>query len=207
MSKTKKTKKFKLNPIAIIALVLCAVVAVYCGTTAWITSGAPINPLRFVQLQDFDYVVEYSTDSSTWTVINGTVDLDYDDVSSLENIKIRVTQNGSGVAFARLRLVHEWKITNGNTVSRLQSEQNLPFKINSAEFYDNRSADGFVYHIGDFDENEPSVVVDGFDSSSFDDSALSSYSNLTLTLNVTVDAVQFNRYSQIWKIDALPWRS
>lgn len=212
MSKTKQNKKFKLNPIAVAVLVLCALVAVYCGTTAWITSGAPVNPLRLVQLQDFDYVIEYSTDSATsWqTDDDGVIELSYTDISSLESFRVRVTQKGSGVAFARIKLTHEWKIMqdDGSTIeTRLQSEQNLPFTVNKTAFYDNRDVDGYIYHKGDFDEDEPYIAVTGFDSSAFDSSALSSYSNLKLTVNVRVDAVQFNRYSQIWGIDELPWRS
>lgn len=208
MSKVKTNKKFRLNPIVVVALVLCALIAVYCGTTAWITGGAPVNPLRFVQLQDFDYVVEYSTDSVNWSPVNGTIDFDYSEMSSLKNLQVRIKQVGNGVAFARVRIIHEWTTENneGNTV-RLQSQQNLPFIIDTSEFYDNRAVDGYVYHVGDFEENIYYSVIKGFDVASFDSSALSAYTDLTLTINITVDAVQFNRYQQFWGIENLPWRS
>ena len=204
MSESRKTKKFKLNPFVVIALVLCAVIALYCGTTAWITSGAPVNPLRFLQLQDFEYTIEVSTDNgATWSEETDAITFSADEINNLQNIQVRITQNGNGIAFARVRMSHEWKLADG---SRLQSELNLPFLVNEEDFYDNRDADGYVYFMGDYPIGEAQVVFSGFDATSFDPSAVTAYDGVTLSLDVTVDAVQFNRYEQLWGIDTLPWR-
>ncbi|MBQ8027603.1 MAG: hypothetical protein IJ261_05750, partial [Clostridia bacterium] len=65
-SKEKKNKKFRLNPLAIVALVICALAVVYTATTAWLT-GEPLNPIRFTTLEDFDYKlnVYFLQDDST----------------------------------------------------------------------------------------------------------------------------------------------
>ncbi|MBQ3602294.1 MAG: hypothetical protein IJA02_00475 [Clostridia bacterium] len=214
MSKTKTTKKFKLNPLAIVALVLCALVAVYCGTTAWITSGAPINPWHLTQLDDFHFTV---TPSSSNGVLTYTFTKNNVDISQLSGLSFTVEKTGNGVPFVRFRVSHEWTAVdaNGDTV-RLQGEYNLPFKLGTdGKLYDNRSADGFVYYAGSFPtgEDEKVEVFSGFDTASFDMSAISvaldagTYQSVTLKIDFTVDAVQFNRYRQVWGMNTLPWRS
>lgn len=219
MSRTKTTKKFKLNPLAIVALVLCALVAVYCGTTAWITSGTPINPLHLTQLDDFYFEIAGSGKTTTYTFEN-TKDEDINNninnnLSQLSALKFTATKTGNGVAFVRFRLSHEWTAVDseGNTV-RLQGEYNLPFKLGTdAKLYDNRAADGFVYYEGSFPTGTAVEVFSGLDTASFDISAISAalaagtYESVTLKIDFTVDAVQFNRYRQVWGMNALPWRS
>lgn len=209
MSKTKTTKKFKLNPIAIVALVLCALIAVYCGTTAWITSGSPINPLHLTQLDDFKFTISPSSNGAltyTYTFENGTNNIDEIN-SQLAALQFSVTKAGNGVAFARFRISHEWLATKDGNTTRLQGEYNLPFNLaDSSYLLDNRLEDGYVYYIGAIPK-EPVTIFNGFDMSEFDTSAFSNYDSVTLNIDFTVDAVQFNRYRQFWGIANLPWRS
>lgn len=214
MSKTKSTKKYKLNPLAIVALVLCALIAVYCGTTAWLTSGTPLNPLRLTSLQDFVYTVETSTNGGTsWSAQSDVLEFIVDNSGNLVNksdntkkltdYSFKAVQDGNGVAFARIRVSQEWLKSDG---TRLQGEYNLPFIVaESDKLFDNRFNDGFVYYKGAFPLSDNGVVVfSGFDTANFDTSAIPD--GVTLRIDVTVDAVQFNRYQQFWGIDALPWR-
>ncbi len=209
MSKTKSTKKYKLNPLAVVALVLCALIAVYCGTTAWLTSGTPLNPLRLTSLQDFVYSIEVSTDGGeTWAPKSEVLTFAKEDIGDLANVCFKVKQEGNGVAFTRVRISQEWVVldTNGNVTQRLQGEYNLPFELaTNDKLFDNRFNDGFVYYKGAFPlSNDGVVVFSGFDTANFDTSAIPA--DVTLRIDVTVDAVQFNRYQQFWGIDALPWR-
>lgn len=201
MTRSDKTKKFKLNPVVIVALVLCALIAVYCGTTAWLTGGAPVNPIRFLALEDFEYTIEVSADGGTsWTEAENVITFSKSDLENLENYRFRVKQTGNGAAFARVRLSHEWK--KGDV--RLQGEYNLPFIVNNEELYDNRVNDGYVYYAGVFPVNEETEIFSSFDTANFDSSAITD--DVTLSINITVDAVQFNRYQQHWGMDALPWK-
>lgn len=207
MSKTKTTKKFKLNPIAVIAVVLSALVAIYCVTTAWLTSGTPLNPLRLMNLQDFQYTV-YVYDSQNggeWVEQTEPLTFDADEINTLPNYRFKIVQQGSGVAFTRVRISQEWKLADG---SRLQGEYNMPFKVaENKELFDNRLTDGYVYYMGAFPVGGDGVeIFSGFDSANFDTSALTAYGDITLSIDVTVDAVQFNRYQQLWGMDSLPWR-
>lgn len=214
MSKTKTTKKYKLNPLAVVALVLCALIAVYCATTAWLTSGVPLNPLRLTSLQDFVYTVETSVNGGTsWSeqtdVLEFIVDNSGNLVNKSDNTKkltdysFKAIQDGNGVAFARVRISQEWMKSDG---TRLQGEYNLPFIVaENDKLFDNRFNDGFVYYKGAFPLSDNGVVVfSGFDCANFDASAIPD--GVTLRIDITVDAVQFNRYQQFWGIEALPWR-
>lgn len=204
MGKTKSTKKYKLNPLAVVALVLCTLIAVYCGTTAWLTSGVPLNPLRLTSLQDFVYTIDVSTDGGkTWASKDDVLTFTKDDIGNLANVCFRVKQTGNGVAFTRVRISQEW-VASDNT--RLQGEYNLPFIVDANDkLFDNRFNDGYVYYKGAFPVGGDGVVIfSGFDTANFDTSAIPS--GVTLRIDVTVDAVQFNRYQQFWGIDALPWR-
>lgn len=212
MSKTKSTKKHKLNPLAVVALVLCALIAVYCGTTAWLTSGTPLNPLRLTSLQDFVYNIYVKTSSDTdWSLqtapleftLNNSGELVTSSGKKLSDYSFKAVQTGNGVAFTRVRISQEWIASDG---TRLQGEYNLPFIVaESDKLFDNRFNDGYVYYKGAFPlSNDGVVVFSGFDTANFDTSAIPS--DVTLRIDVTVDAVQFNRYQQFWGIDALPWR-
>ena len=210
---TKQNKKFKLNPLAIVALVICALAVIYCATTAWLT-GEPLNPLRLTTLEDFEYDVNVyfvQADGSTVAATpnaNGSVavNVDYTNPSSekyVGKLRVEIKQNGNGVAFTRVKISHEW--FDESTDTRLQGAAYLPYEINTENFADKRNVDGYIYYKGAVPVNDDITGISGFDTADFDVSAVSSMSNVSLNINVTVDAVQFNRYQQIWDKDSLPW--
>lgn len=206
---TKQNKKFRLNPFAVVALAVCALVVVYTATTAWLT-GEPINPISFTKLDDFNYEMKVyflQDDGTEVEVASGSaVGVDYSDPSAqnyISKLCVEVKHNGDGVAFSRVRISHEWLAADG---SRLQGDAYLPYTVNSEEFTDARETDGYIYHNGALQDDDGFVrVIDGFDAASFDPSAVIALRDVELNLNVSVDAVQFNRYKQIWGIDSRPW--
>ncbi len=214
----KTNKKFKLNPFVIVALVLCALAVVYTATTAWLT-GTPINPVRFTELQDFNYDLKIYFEGANTPVVdtangvnpNGVVSVNFSDPSEpnyVGKLRAEVTHTGKGVAFSRLKISHEWLYTpQGSTeATRLQGDYYLPYIINDG-FKDSREFDGYVYHEGAMADGETVSVITGFDAAAFDASAVTALSGtVTLTVNISVDAVQFNRYQQIWNMDSIPWR-
>ncbi len=205
----KKNKKFRLNPLAVVALVVCALAVVYCATTAWLT-GEPLNPIRFTTLEDFKYEmnVYFLQDDGTKVEVNSgsAISVNYADATAqnhISKLRVDIKQIGDGVAFSRVRVSHEW-LTSTN--ERLQGDAYLPYTVNTDDFADGRNADGYIYHKGALNESDGFVtVINGFDSASFDPSAVSSMDGVTLSVNVSVDAVQFNRYQQIWGISSRPW--
>lgn len=222
----KKNKKFKLNPFAVVALVVCAVAVIYTATTAWLT-GEPLNPIRFTTLQDFDYkmnvyflqddgskisVIEESVDKGVYTSSTGAIKLDYTDSSApnyVGKLRAEIKQFGNGVAFSRVKVSHEWLYTpSGSTEeTRLQGDVNLPYTLSPTGFVDKRMTDGYIYREGILSESDGYVeVVNGFDSANFDVSAISALSGtVELSVNITVDAVQFNRCQQFWGTGSRPW--
>ncbi len=222
---TKKNKKFKLNPFAVVALVVCALAVIYTATTAWLT-GEPLNPIRFTTLQDFDYkmnvyflqddgtktyVIQDSVDKGVYSSSAGAIKLDYTDSSApnyVGKLRAEIKQLGDGVAFSRVKVSHEWLYTplDGDE-TRLQGDVNLPYTINIDEFADNRMSDGYIYHKGIIEEGDGYIeVIQGFDGANFDASAISALSGtVELSVNITVDAVQFNRYQQFWGMTSRPW--
>lgn len=214
----KQNKKRRLNPLVIVALAICALAVIYSATTAWLTSSIP-NPIRFTQLEDFDYKMNiyFENGESDVTVVSdydcnsaaiSPISVDYSNPAAenyVDKLRVEIRQVGSGVAYTRVRVSHEWI----NSVSgRLQGDSYLPYTV-AADFVDKRDSDGYIYFNGVMSESEQyTAVIDGFNSSAFDASTVSSLSGETqLLINVSVDAVQFNRYQQIWGMDTIPWRS
>jgi hypothetical protein len=214
----KKNKKFKLNPFAVVALVVCAVAVIYTATTAWLT-GEPLNPIRFTTLQDFDYKMNVyflqddgtKVDQGVYTSSTGAIKLDYTNSSApnyVSKLRAEIKQLGNGVAFSRVKVSHEWLYTpSEGDETRLQGDANLPYTINTDEFVDKRMSDGYIYHEGALEEGDGYVeVINGFDGANFDTSAISALSGtVELSLNITVDAVQFNRCQQFWGTGSRPW--
>lgn len=212
---TKQNKKRRLNPLVIVALVICALAVIYSATTAWLTSSIP-NPIRFTQLEDFDYQMNVYFDGGDVVVSDFDCDsaaiapikVNYSDPTAsnyVGKLRVEIKQVGSGVAYTRVRVTHEWI----NSVSgRLQGDSYLPYTVADG-FADKRDSDGYIYFNGTMPANgEYTSVINGFDSAAFDASTVSSLSGETqLLINVSVDAVQFNRYQQIWGMDTIPWRS
>ena len=122
---------------------------------------------------------------------------------------MEIKQLGSGVAFSRVKVSHEWLHTpsEGAEQTRLQGDVNLPYTINLDKFTDKHMSDGYLYHKGVLDEDDGYIeVVQGFDGANFDASAISALNGtVELSVNVTVDAVQFNRCQQFWGTGTRPW--
>ncbi len=206
---TKQNMKFRLNPFAVVALVVCALVVIYTATTAWLT-GEPVNPISFTKLDNFKYEMNIyflQEDGTEVEIASGSaVKVDYSDPSAqnyISKLRVEMKHSGDGVAFSRVRVSHEWLTSAGD---RFQGDAYLPYTVNSDDFTDARSSDGYIYHNGALKESDGFVsVVNGFDSASFDPSAVIAIGDVELYINVSVDAVQFNRYKQIWGIDSRPW--
>ena len=212
---TKQNKKRRFNPIVIVALVICALAVIYSATTAWLTSSIP-NPIRFTKLEDFDYQMNVYfeggdtvvTDFDCYSAAINPISVNYTDPNAsnyVGKLRVEIKQVGSGVAYTRVRVTHEWI---NSSSGRLQGDSYLPYTV-ADNFVDKRDSDGYVYFNGTMPANSEYIsVIDGFDSAAFDASTVSSLRGETnLLINVSVDAVQFNRYQQIWGMDTIPWRS
>ena len=101
-------------------------------------------------------------------------------------------------------MAHEWVSPDGEV---LQRSVNVPY-IFGENWFDNRNADYSVYYAGedlsgraDFDSVS---FIRGIDEAELDTSDLADGTQVRVLIQV--DAVQVNRYPQLWNIEKLPWK-
>lgn len=200
----------KINRKAVIAIVaVIAVIAVVGSTLAWFVTGT--SKSQNFSLTGFKVSARVyfqngkaQTEADKYKDENGlyNLSLNRNDENYIGNLRVTVNKSGS-VCTLRVKTAFEWRLADG-TVS--QNTTNVPFIFNGG-WYDNRSVDYCVYYQGDDlsgkVRNDTLYMINGFDESSFDVSSLEDGASVKLLIEV--DAVQFNRYPQLWNIEKLPW--
>lgn len=202
----------KLNKRAIVIIVaVVAIIAVVGSSLAWFVTRSSL--LQNINLTGFDVSADvYFVDGSNTKFSADefkdkdglyVLSLDETDVNYIGNLYTDVMLDG-GVACVRVTMSHEWTSPEGKV---LQRNVNVPYKFGE-NWFDNRNADYSVYYAGkdlsgkaDF---EKARFITGFDEASFDTSDLADGTQVRVLIQV--DAVQVNRYPQLWNIEKLPWK-
>ena len=201
----------KFNKKAVVIIVaIVAIVAVVGSTFAWFVTRTSLS--QQFALNTFDVAAEvYFLDggkkvsAEEYTDENGLyiLSLDKEDANYIGNLRAAVTHSGAK-ACLRVTMNHQWTLADGTVA---QHSVEIPYEF-SPLWYDNRNADYSVYYMGedlsgkaDFAKQD---FITGFDADAFDTSAI--VDGVSLRLLIQVDAVQVNRYPQLWNIDALPWK-
>ena len=103
----------------------------------------------------------------------------------------------------RVKTAFEWQLADGSIT---KFTTNVPYVFNE-EWYDNRSTDYCVYFMGGDRsgkaKSDTLYLISDFDESKFDVSDVEA--GTTVKALIEVDAVQTNRYPQLWNIEKLPW--
>ncbi len=201
----------KLNKRAVVMIVaIVAIVAVVGTSLAWFVTRSSL-------LQEFG-IAGFDVSADVYFVADGKkvtaedykdedglyiLSLNKADKNYIGNLRMGVALDG-GKACVRVTMNHEWRTADG-TVS-LQ-DVSVPYKFDSL-WYDNRETDYSVYYTGkdmsgkaDFSTAE---LIKGFDAAKFNSSDFADVQEVRLLIQV--DAVQVNRYPQIWGIEKLPWK-
>lgn len=201
----------KLNKRAVVIIVaVVAVIAVVGSSFAWFVTRSSLlqninlagidvsADVYFVDGSNTKYSAEEFKDKDGLYVLS----LDYRDVNYIGNLYADI--NLEGTACVRVTMVHEWLSADGKA---LQRSVNVPYKFD-ANWFDNRNADYSVYYAGkdmsgkaDF---EKASFINGFDDAEFDTSDLAEGTQVRVLIQA--DAVQVNRYPQLWNIEKLPWK-
>lgn len=201
----------KFNKRAIVVIVaIIAAVAVVGGSLAWFVTQSSLSQKFGISgftagAQVYFLDGEKKVDAKAYVDGDGLYVLSLD--KSAENYigKLRADVTLSGArACVRVRMSHEWKNAEGKIA---QYTAAIPY-VFAENWFDNRSADYCVYYqakdLSGKSDFEKTPFIVGFDDSSLDSFGLESGASVRVLIQV--DAVQVNRYPQLWNIDALPWK-
>lgn len=200
----------KLNKKAVVIIVaVVALIAVVGSTFAWFVTRSSFS--QSFGLSSFEVSADvYFLDgdkkvkADDYKDENGLyiLSVNEEDVNYIGNLRADVIHSGAKSCI-RVTMNHQWTLPDGTVA---QNDVAVPYKFNTL-WFDNRNADYSVYYTGedmsgeaDFDKAE---LIKGFDSSAFDTSAM--VEGVSVKLLLQVDAVQVNRYPQIWDIEKFPW--
>ena len=201
----------KFNKRAIVVIVaIVAIIAVVGSSFAWFVTRSSL--LQNINLAGIDVSADVFFVDGSNTKFSAdefkdkdglyVLSLDEKDVNYIGNLHVFVGLEGT--ACVRVRMSHEWTSPDGKV---LQRSVNVPYKFGE-NWFDNRNADYSVYYAGkdmsgkaDFDFVS---FINGIDETKLDTSDLAD--GTTVRLLIQVDAVQVNRYPQLWNIEKLPWK-
>lgn len=200
----------KISKKAIVLIVaVIAVIAVVGSSLAWFvtqTSKSQSFSISGIKTSADVYFAngKKSVDAGQYKDENGLylLSLNKDDENYIGKLRVTVRRSGSACCL-RVKTAFEWQSSDGAVA---QFSTNIPY-IFGDEWYDNRSVDYRVYYMGGDRSgkavNEAFSLINGFDESKFDASGFEEGASVKVL--VEVDAVQFNRYPQLWNIEKLPW--
>ncbi len=200
----------KISRKAIVAIVaVIAIIAVVGGSLAWFvtqTSKSQSFILSGIKTSAYVYFAngKNNVDAEPYKDENGlyTLSLNKDDENYVGKLKVIVYRSGA-VCRLRVKTAFEWQLADGS-VSQFTTD--VPYIFN-AQWYDNRSEDYCVYYMGNDRSGKAAddtlYLINSFDESKFDISGVED--GTTVKALIEVDAVQTNRYPQLWNIEKLPW--
>lgn len=200
----------KLNKKAVVIIVaVVALIAVVGSTFAWFATRTSL--LQNFSLSSFEVSADvYFLDgdkkinADDYKDENGLYNLSVnkEDVNYIGNLRADVLHSGAK-ACVRVTMNHQWTLADGTVA---QNDVAVPYKFNNL-WFDNRNVDYSVYYTAEDMSGEASfdkvTLIKGFDSAAFDTSAM--VDGVSVKLLIQVDAVQVNRYPQIWGIEKFPW--
>lgn len=206
---TEMSEKLNKRAVTIIIAVI-AVIAVIGGTLAWFVTQSSLSQ-KFT-ISGIKVSADVFFDANGENISAGsykdsdglyTLSLNKNDKNYIGNLRVNVNETGSK-ACLRVRMSHEWITSDGKIA---QYTTSVPYKF-AENWYDNRDTDYCVYYQGenlsgktDFNTKE---LINGFDESSFDTAGFDD--GTSVKVMIEIDAVQVNRYKQLWNIEKLPWK-
>lgn len=193
--------------IAVLIICLVAVISIVSGSLAWYSSTNSVT--QFASLAGFTTKanIYLADESGNETKIpkdeNGLLVLSAnpEDDNYIGNLKIKVVHRGYANSYVRVKMNIQWTMPDGTVTQNV-----LPPFTFADKWYDNRENDYCVYYTEDtglFETHDKSIIT-GFNSDEFAQKTMTK--DAVAKLAVTVEAVQVNRYQQIWGIEALPWK-
>ncbi len=202
------SKKISRKAIVIIVAAI-AIIAVVGSSLAWFvtqTSKSQSFILSGIKTSAYVYFAngKKDVDAESFKDENGlyTLSLNKDDENYIGKFKVVISRSGAACCL-RVKTVFEWQLPDGSVS---QFSTNVPY-IFFEGWYDNRSTDYCVYYMGDDRSGktraETLYLINSFDESKLDLSGVEDGTSVKALIEI--DAVQTNRYPQLWNIEKLPW--
>lgn len=200
----------KLNKRTVVIIVaIVAVIAVVGSSFAWFATQTSL--FQSFSVGSFEVSADvYFMDGGKKVSADGYKDenglynlsLDKEEANYIGNLRASVVHSGSK-ACVRVTMNHQWTLADGTIA---QNKVAVPYKFEK-NWYDNRNVDYSVYYMGSDSSGEAAFenasFITGFDAAAFDTSSIAE--GTTLKVLIQVDAVQINRYPQVWGIEKFPW--
>ncbi len=201
----------KLNKRAVVIIVaVVAVVAVVGSSLAWFATRSSLS--QQFSLTGFDVSAnvyfangDKKVNAENYRDEDGLyiLSLNKDDANYIGKLRAGVTLDG-GRACVRVTMNHEFTLADG---THSQQKVAVPYKFGTL-WFDNRAEDYSVYYAGkdmsgkaDF---KTADFITGFNAAELDSADFAGVSEVRLLIQV--DAVQVNRYPQLWNMEKLPWK-
>lgn len=226
----KKSKKFDHKKL----IVLIAVTVLLVSTAfAWFVYFNPTIQNTF-SLSNFMTEIDcYFASGNTRTQITDYVDpdtkvinlsLDSADANYFANFHVDVKYKGEGYGYLRVKVVTSAKDSSGYATlmdskppyilsASYDSEDPLLVGNNQEAWFDNRNRDFCYYYAselsGDNEEFTTVSVINGAQTSDIDSGFDLDYlrnNGYTLSVAVSCEMIQINRYPQFWGMNRLPWK-
>lgn len=113
---------------------------------------------------------------------------------------------GMGKSYLRVRVDETWLFMPGDGTQTVLYYEPSPSYAMSG-MYDNRDDDGYLYHWGELSatNHSASIKIPVFQYPNYQLSGHNTEFPTHVRIMIKVDAVQFNRYKDVWNIPKLPW--
>ena len=193
----------------IAALIIClvAVVAIVSGSLAWYSSTNSVTQYaslpgfttkaQVYRVNDNGKEVSLKADEKGLYTLSSDPEAD----NFIGNLKIKVVHRGYANSYVRVKMSIQWTMPDGTITQNVV----MPFEF-AEKWYDNRENDYCVYYTeetGLFESHDKSIIT-GFDVEAFNEKTMTK--DAVAKVAIIVEAVQANRYQQIWGIETLPWK-
>ncbi len=193
--------------IAVLIICLVAVIGIVSGSLAWYSSTNSITQIGtlagfrtkanvYLQNENGETVGVPKDEKGLYVLSSDPEDFNY-----IGNLRINVIHKGYANSYVRVKMGIQWTMPDGTVTQNVL----LPFEF-ADKWYDNRENDYCIYYTEDTGlfENYDKSIITAFDGEKFAAETLTA--DAEAHISVSVEAVQINRYQQVWGIEALPWK-
>ncbi len=184
------------------AVLLMSMLLIGTQTVAWFKSHTVVeHPGEF---SNFITLVDYSLDGKSWVTVDATKPIPVT-LDTLDDIRVRVTyKSAHHTAYLRVSLFGGFHNQNTGTYLPLTADC---WSFSKGESNKWMTSGDYLYYtqLLDTPASSDTLILDTLQVNMTKPANISNHQAYSGELYIIVDAVQPNRYTQLWGIDRLPW--